>query len=225
MRIKGLFFLLLLVSQGVRLTAHCSVLTAHSDDEVVDCIAAVVNGRVITLGDLRFVQAFGLYADELKDGAGDSLARILEKLIDQRVVLDMIREKVSLSREEIDQAVADLTRSLGQEKVQRRLDQFGARPENLRSYVEEKALCRKAIFQRFSQSAAVSLDEIELYYQHDYVPAQRRLGLEPEPMMQILNKIEGLVKEQKTSRQVDSWIMNLRAQSDIELKTNCLGKK
>jgi len=209
------------------LTAHCSLLTAHyyDYDDVVDCIAAVINNRVITLTDLKFIEAFGLFEDEIRTGPGDPLSLILEKVIDQRVILDMTREKIPVEQEEIDRAVSNLTQKLGKEEVQRRLSQFGARPEDLRAYLEEKTLCQRVVSQRFSQGALVSLQEIELYYQKNYVPAQRQLGLEPEPMMQILNKIEALIREQKTSRQVSAWIKNLRAQAEIEIREECLKRK
>ena len=221
-----LLCILLLTAQSLFVASYPLPLTPYCmDDEMVDCIAAVINDRVITLVDLEFMNAFGLYEDDIKSGAGDPLPLILEKVIDQRVVLDMTREKISVGREEIDQAVSELTQKLGKEEVQRRLSQFGARAEDLRSYLEEKILCRKIISQRFSQSALVSLQEIELYYEKNYLPTQEKLGLKPEPMMQILNSIEALIKEQKTSQQVNAWIKSLRGQADIEVREDCLKQK
>ncbi|MCX6577935.1 MAG: hypothetical protein NTV82_16290, partial [Candidatus Aminicenantes bacterium] len=61
----------------------------RSQSQVVDCIVAVVNKQVITLTDLRLVDRFGLYEIEEKAEAADRPARLLDKLIDQKVVLDL----------------------------------------------------------------------------------------------------------------------------------------
>ncbi len=221
-----LAFLLLLTTQSLFVASYALPLTPYGmDDDVVDCIAAVINDRIITLTDLKFIEAFGLFEDETQTGPGDPLSLILEKVIDQRVILDMTREKTPVGQEEIDRAVSNLTEKLGKEEVERRLSRFGGRAEDLRAYLEEKILCQKVISQRFSQGALVSLQEIELYYQKYYVPAQRQSDLEPEPMMQILNKIEDMIREQKTSRQVRAWIKNLRAQAEIEIREECLKRK
>lgn len=220
--VKKLFFSLYFL--GV--FAFCFLqLTSHCFAEAVDCIVAVVNNRVITLVDLKFVDSFGLYDDEINGLVGDRLASILEKVIDQKVVLDLAREETAVSKEALDQALSGVIQKLGEEDSQKRLGQFGADQEALRTYLEERLLCQKVISQRFSQGAVVSLREIETYYQETYVPEQKKLGAEPEPMIQILDRIESQIKKEKTGQQIKTWIKNLRAQAEIRIKEDCLKQK
>jgi hypothetical protein len=203
--------------------AFCfSLFPSHGIAEVLDCIVAVVNNRVITLADLKFMDSFGLYNEEMSLQAGDRLASILERVIDQKVVLDLIPGQSGVTDQEMDEAIWGLTQKLGAENIQNKLSQFGAGMETLRTYLEEKLLCQKIISQRFGQEAVISLNEIETYYRESYVPGQKKLGLEPEPMVQILGQIETLIKKEKTEQQIKAWIKNLRLQAEILIKRDCL---
>ncbi|HDZ28180.1 MAG TPA: hypothetical protein ENH65_16915, partial [Candidatus Aminicenantes bacterium] len=57
---------------------------------------AVVNEQVITLTDLRIAEAFGLHDEELKERSGNLRPLILERLIDQKLVIDLAGEHLSL---------------------------------------------------------------------------------------------------------------------------------
>jgi hypothetical protein len=218
MKRSSIFLTLLLILTLGHLTPATSTF-----NEVVDCIAAVVNNRVITLADLKFMDSFGLYDDEISVLSGARLALILEKVIDQKVVIDLAREKTAVSNELLDQGLSGMIQKLGEEGFRKKLDQFGAGPDALRAYLEEKFLCQQVISQRFSQGTVVSLKEIEAYYQEKYVPERKKLGSEPEPMVQILDRIESQIKKEKTEQQIKTWIKNLRAQAEIQIKADCLG--
>ncbi len=219
MRIKRSFiFLTFLLS----LTICDAQLKAYAFNDVVDCIVAVVNNRVITLTDLKFMDSFSLYEEEIGNTGGDRLASILEKAIDQKVILDLIPGNLAVTGEELAQSLSGLAQKLGAEDIRNKLGQFGAGEETLRSFIEEKLLYQKVISQRFSQTAVVSLKEIETYYQETYLPGQKKQGLEPEPMVQILGQIESLIKKEKTAQQISTWTKNLRAQAEIRVKWDCL---
>ena len=78
------------------------------------------------------------------------------------------------------------------------------------------------IANRFSQSASVSLREIETYYAEIYAPAQKKLGRDPRPLMDVLDTLESEIREAKISVQVGEWIRNLRKQAEIALRDGCL---
>jgi len=190
--------------------------------QIIDRVVAVVNDKVITLTDIKIAAAFGLYDPEGERGTGVENERILKALIDQKVVLDLAQENVSLDpseiREEFDKAVA----RLGREGFQKRLDEFGLDEASIRPYLEEKRLLEKIIAMRFNQRSVVSLQEIETYYRETYVPQERSNGREPQPMVQILDKLEAGIREAKRAEQVASWIENLRSQADIHISKDPL---
>jgi hypothetical protein len=198
--------------------------SSRSQLQVVDCIVAVVNKQVITLVDLRLVDRFGVYEMEEKAEAVDRPTRLLDKLIDQKVVLDLAAERMAVEKAKVESSLQSIIGRLGPEKARAELEAFGLAPEDLKPYLEEKILCETIIAQRFVQGSSVSLKEIEAYYAETYVPAQKKLGQEPRPMIAMLDTIESEIKKVKAEAQVALWIKNLRKQAEIEIRMDCLKK-
>lgn len=188
----------------------------YSRSEIIDRIVAVVNEEVITLTDVRVAEAFGLYSEEMEE-AGDPRSQILERLIDQKVVIQLFSKEVLIKSEELDGLLMQLTQRLGADEVERRLAQFGLTREDLKDCIREKMRYQTIISQMFSRVNPVSLKEIEAYYQEIYIPAQKEKKAEPQPMMEILDEIEMNVKREKTKAQIEDWIKNLKEKSDIRI--------
>jgi hypothetical protein len=185
-------------------------------NQVVDRIAAVVNDEVITLSDLRIVISFGLYDDEIPSPQDKNFV-ILERLINQKLVLGLTGETVPVEQEEIAAAYGLLEKSLGSEGVENRLIEFGLEKEALLEYLYEKILYQKILFERFAMAAVVSLKEIEDFYRNKYVPSQEFKGLDIKPMVDILDEIESAIKKEKMSRRVEEWITHLKQEADIQI--------
>jgi len=188
-----------------------------SSEEVIDRIVAVVNEEVITLTDLKIAEAFAVYDQELETGEGNTRSRILEKLIDQKLVLQLSGEEISVADEELEETLKRMTKKLGKSEFDRKLEEFGLAWDDLKECVQEKILYQTIITQKFSKVNPVSVKEIEDYYQRTYVPAQRGKGEEPKPMMEILAEIESSIKQEKIKTQVEDWIANLKEKSDIQI--------
>jgi len=188
-----------------------------SGSQMVDRIVAVVNEEIITLTDVRIAEAFGLYAEEIGEEAEDPRSLILQKLIDQKVVIQLSGEEVLIEGEKLDENLMQITQRLGADEVEKRLTHFGLDWENLKDFLREKMAYQTIISERFSKVNPVSLKEIEEYYQRSYVPAQKEKGVEPKPMMEILDEIESGIKQEKIKAQIQDWIMNLRDKSDIQV--------
>ncbi len=211
-RVTIIFFL------GVFIGVSC----VYSHSEIIDRTVAVVNEEVITLTDVRIAEAFGLYSGEIDEAEGDSRLLILERLIDQKVVIQLSREDVLTKSEELDSLLMQITQRLGAGEMERRLAQFGLTREDLRDCLREKVRYQAILSQVFSRVNPVSLKEIEEYYQEIYIPAQKEKKVEPQPMMEILDEIEMSVKQEKTKAQIEGWIKNLKEKSDIQIKKDGL---
>ncbi len=169
------------------------------------------------------MEAFALY-EEIEQGAEEKASLILDRLIDQKLVLQLSPENIAVSQSELDEYRKILTARLGEEQVEKALDAFGLQWADLRPYLREKILYQKIISQRFGQTAVVSLEEIEEYYQRRYLPSQTEEGREPQPMMEMLVEIESIIRENKIERRVQDWLKNLRRQADIQIKVRDLNK-
>jgi len=192
------------------------IFSVYCFSETIDRIVAVVNEQVITLTDLRIAEAFGLYDEELKERSGNLRPLILERLIDQKLVIDLAGEEVLVEKKELDSFQARIIERLGNDRVRRKLDEFDLDWDDLRGYIREKINYQKIIYRKFSQRVIVSLKEIEDYYQQSYVPSQREKGLESRPMMEILDEIESLIIQEKVKTKINDWIKNLRKKADIQ---------
>jgi hypothetical protein len=211
-----------LVSALARTALVLLALLTTGFSQVVDCILAEVNGQIITLIDFRILQAFAIGPGGTGGDSASSPQQILDGAINQKIVIGLGRENISVTKEEVDNQLKELLGRLEPEDRKRKLDEFGLTEDDLRPYLEEKLLSGKMIALRFSQIVNVSLKEIETYYSGKYVPAQHAQGQEPKPMIQVLGEIESRIKEEKTSHQIASWITSLRDQAEVRINSNCL---
>lgn len=185
-----------------------------------DCVAAVVEGRPVTLVDLRVARAFGLFPEA--DGESGPPRRLLDALIELRAVLDLAREQVVPDPAEVDAALAEVRTRLGGAEFARRLAAFGYSETDLREVVAEKVKYARVVALRFSQAPAVSLREIETFYHETYSPERRREGVEPEPIVLVLDRIEARLREEKRGALVAAWIRSVREQADVRINEACL---
>jgi len=186
--------------------------------EVVDRIVAVVNEEVITLTDIQIIQRFGLYEDLEESPDVDKQTQILQRLIDQKLVVQLASERLTVDEVELEAFLSDIVQRTDPELAGKVLLQFGLDWDDLKSYIREKLLFQKIISQRFSFGVIVSIEEIEEYYEQVYVPAQRSKDITPLPMIEVLDEIEGELKRLKVENQVQEWIANLKREADIQIK-------
>jgi hypothetical protein len=183
---------------------------------------AVVNEDVITLTDLKIVRAFGLLGEE--ESSGLPLSQILQRLIDQKLVVQLSAEKAGVDNQALDAYQKRLRERMGEQKIEEAFTDLGLDWDSLREYIREKLLFDSLISRKFGQGFVVSLDEIEEYYGNTYVPSQREKGLEPKPMIEMLREIESSIKENRVEDQIREWISNLRKQADIQIRVEDLEK-
>ncbi len=190
--------------------------------QVVDCIAAKVNADIITLSDIRILLAFGIGKGEPGRVGAQTLQQTLEQTVNRRVVIELVPENIVVSADEVDQQLQRLRENLDPGEWQQKLDEFGLKEDDLKAYLREVLVYDRIISLRFSQSAAVSLKEIENYYKDVYQPAQKVRGEEPKPMIQILDDIESEIRKEKMEKQISVWIKNLRQQAEVSINLRCL---
>jgi len=199
------------------LSAHCLMFAGDGLSDIVDRIMAVVNEEVITLTDVRIVEAFGLYESDKSGRMQDIHSYILNKLINQKLILQLASENISIEKQEVDSYLNDVIEKIGQDEMKKILVFFSLDLDDLRQYIREKLFFRKIISAKFSQAVIVNLREIESYYHQVYIPSQEEKGLEPKPMVEILDEIESAIKQKRMNEQVEEWILNLRKKANVQV--------
>jgi len=190
--------------------------------QTVDCLVAVVNGKVITLIDVEIAAEFGLGREAGVEAGRDPRLAALDALIERKVVLDLARESRSADRNEIAAALAELRRRLGEDVFTAKLGKFGLAETDLEPYLEDRILFDRALALRFSQTIPVSLTEVERHYRDSYVPEQIRLGKAAEPLERVTDLIESRLREERRMKQTADWVRDLRNRADIQIKKDCL---
>ncbi|MBN1270841.1 MAG: hypothetical protein JXB26_01090 [Candidatus Aminicenantes bacterium] len=188
----------------------------QAGQEIVDRILAVVEDEVITLTDVRIVEEFELFSESLPNGE-ERRKIILEKLIDQKLVLRMAEEEFYVRGEEVDAFLRRLAQKMGYETVNRKLESFGLAWDDLRKYIREEIAFQEIIAQKFKKSVVISLKEIESYYTKVYLSLQKGKNEPILPMMEILDVIESVLRDEKTKEQVREWISSLREKAEIQV--------
>ncbi|MCX6560450.1 MAG: hypothetical protein NTZ26_08030 [Candidatus Aminicenantes bacterium] len=214
---------------------------AAAQNRPVDCVAAVVNGGIITRFDVEVADAFGLFervavaprvisadpsAPKSQAQTAAPAARraaLLNLLIDQKLVVDQVRPSAAApDPAAVDAEWRKLLARAGAASIRSSLDRLGMNEAGVRPYIEEKVLFRKTLDDRFLRTVSVSLREIESFYAETYVPARKAEGQPARPLVEVLDAIEAEIKKAKIEAQATAWIDALRDQAGVEIRTDCL---
>jgi len=185
--------------------------------EVVDRIVALVNDEVIALSDVDVVTAFGLVSDALPSAGESGFDRVLDEIISQKVVLQFTGDAPPIEENTLEVFRDEIIARMGVARFREELERFGMTTKDLVPYLKEWIAYQNVITERFKTSTAVSLNEIEDYYERQYLQERREKGEEARSMLDVLDEIEVAIKKEKSKKRIAEWINNLRKRSDIKL--------
>lgn len=190
--------------------------------QVVDCIAAEVNGKAITLTDARIWLDFGFAPGEQDGASPATLRQALEEAIDRRAVIDLVREDIEVTRQEADDLLTRWKGRFDSRQWQEKLAVYGLEEKTLLPYVEEMIQYVKTIDLRFGRTAEIDPQEIERRYEEVYLPSERSLGREPKSLPEARAEIEASIRREKVRQQSETWVRSLRAQAEVRINDRCL---
>jgi len=200
--------LLLLILTGSGLSAQ----------KVVDCLAATVDREVITLLDLKiYRELIFLPAESAADPE-----KILEKIIEIKLVAREARKELSFGHEEMSRALDDLFKLKGEEKVRARMETYGLTLKDLESYLKEKWFYEEMLARRQTQQVNVTLKEIENYYLERYLAEKKAAREEARPLVEVIGEIERRIRQDKIKEQIALWIKGLKDRAIIKINQDCL---
>jgi hypothetical protein len=181
--------------------------------DVLDRVLATVEGRVITLSDVRAAQALGLIAPE--PGA-DPQAFILERLIDRVLVLQEV-ERYSPPEPDaaaIDRGVAAIrTRSGSDAALEATVRRFGLEPTFVRQWIRNDLRIALYLDQRFAGINEPTAEEIE-NYRRQHAGELQAAGA-PANEASISAAARTRVMLERRDLLAREWIESLRARGQI----------
>jgi hypothetical protein len=184
--------------------------------ETVDGIAALVNEEAITLSDLKIAEAFGLFEVEASNRA-DAYSQILEKLIHQKLVIGLTRDKIPVDHPELVRELEEIKKRKEPGEFELLLQRFGFNESDILDYIQEKIIFERIIEDRFGLAIVVRLAEIENHYRNTYIPLQESKGEDVLPLLDVLGEIEMALRNEKMDVMVGDWISGLKREADIQI--------
>ncbi len=186
---------------------------------LIDRIAAVVNGTVITESDILWYLALD---PETPEGtfSEDVRARALRQLIDQ-ALLHQEAEKLPalpVAEPEIESYLAQLRARFPSESAfRRRLAAVGLDEQTLREIARHRVEILRFIDFRFRSFVFVSEQEVQWYYETHVLPEAQRRGTPPPPLGDVRSLIERILRDEKMKAEMIAWLEEARRRAEILL--------
>jgi peptidyl-prolyl cis-trans isomerase SurA len=191
--------------------------------EVVDRIIAVVNGHLVTWSDLDEQMRFEALENGRSLGQlGEADRRAaFQHLVQDRILRDQMQGTAPATASEVEARIDELRATWHEEKDETRwaatLNRYGLSAAELRALAANQVEVLRFMEFRVRPLVRVSDEEVEEYYTNTLVQQVVSQGKTPEPLEQVADKIRQLLVEQKTNREMEKWLDNLKAQSRVQI--------
>jgi parvulin-like peptidyl-prolyl isomerase len=189
--------------------------------EVIDRIAARVEGAVILLSEVQELARYQL----LVDGKSESNDQILSRLVDQWIV----RNEADLARfqkpsdDELARSLASLKRSFSSpEEFEARQKQSGFSDAELRHELRSQLYLSNYLDARFRPAIQISDQAIEDFYKQRVVPRAESRGQTAPTMDAAREYIQEALVQRAINEQADKWLKESRPRLRVE---NLLAEK
>lgn len=202
--------------------AAAILLLCAAKAEVIDRVAVSFGHEVVTLGAIRRQLRMNAYLrGSPPEDTPEARREAAERLIDQTLV----KREMNLSRytpvpmEEVRRKVESYREKLGltPEQFAAELDRYGFTPDEFLAELYWQSTLLQFVQFRFSPSVQVSEEEIQEYYEKEYVPRLEQMapGQTPPPLAEVRERVAGIVASQKENVVLAQWLQQARQQARI----------
>jgi hypothetical protein len=193
---------------------------AQARGEIIDRIAAVVDGQVITLTELEQIVELGLLTRLPEEDDEAYRRRILDRMITQ-VLRYRDVERFGAADVPADTIEAMLRRIIARYPSEAAFLEALARVEltldQVRALLKRYQQVQRYIDERFAPVIFVSFEEMERYYTTVWVPARRASGLDVPSLESVREEIRSAVRADRLESEVDRWTAQLRSRANIDI--------
>jgi hypothetical protein len=189
--------------------------TRARSQEVLDQIAARVEGDVILLSEVRTLSRYQM----LVDGKAESDAAILDRLIDQWIV----RNEAETARfpHPTDVAIAHGVEHLqasfaSPEEYQARKKQAGLSDKEIRRMLAAQLYLSDYLDSRFRTAAQVNAKQVEDFYEQAVVPRAKERNQAPPSLDASREYIQEALVQRGINEQAAVWLNESRSRLHVE---------
>ena len=189
--------------------------------EVVDQVAALVEGEVISLSEVRkLVQYKGWEVPEEPQKRRDLYLTVLDQIINQKLISRQAQQTpgIGISQEEVDiQLQAYQRRFSSQVQFQENLKSMEMTESDLREVIQRELAVWKFVQNRFEPFIILLPQQIQKYYDETLVPQLRETGA-PLPALELVQEqIREILILERTNQEMDRWVRNTRRKAQVKV--------
>lgn len=193
------------------------LLFVQPSEIVIDKIAAVVNGEVITLSDIDKSLLLNSRPVNNRGEDVDMYFNELEKLINYKVVYLEYKDQFQPTDEDFENIQLLIIKRYGSlENVLDVLKRFDMDMKDLRDFLKEKIIYEKVIKNKFLLGVVIESSEIDKFYNKEYLPAQNRLKIRPKSIIEMTPQIEDHLRSNKVKAELSFWLDGLKGSYKIK---------
>lgn len=196
------------------------VSTTGARAEIIDRIAAVVEGQVLTTGAVERLASTNLVP--LQDGETPEAYR--RRILN--VAIDFVLQRRDAERfglkdvrpEDVEARIDRLAKGgESREQLIERVGQVGMTEEGLRNIIQQRLQIEAYIDERFAPLIFVSLEEIESYYLGTWSQRRRDEGEPVPPLADVREQLRELLREERLAAEVRRWTEQLRNRANVDI--------
>ena len=193
---------------------------AEARAEIINRIAAVVEGQVLTTSAIERIASANLIPIREGETAEAYRRRVLEEAI-EFILQRRDAERFGLKDVRPEDVDARIERRMpvgeSREQMLARLAEVGMNEEELRSIIQQRLQIEAYIEERFAPLIFVSLEEIEVYYQGTWSQQKRDEGEPVPPLAAVREQLRELLRAERLAAEVRRWTDQLRLRANVDI--------
>jgi hypothetical protein len=197
-------------------TSVASNPTGPGASRTIDGIAARIEDDIILESEVRELGRF----QQLVDGHAKSREEIIRELADQWVV----RQEAATtnykqpSEEEVDNAYQQFVKQFASPaEFQSRIAALGLSEAAVRRLIQQQLYLSRFLDRRFRPAAQVDPEQIETFYQNEFVPQLKKRGEEVPPLDDVEDTIREVLVQRAINARATKWLDETRERLKIEI--------
>lgn len=198
-----------------------AALFMHPDRDMIliDKIAAVVDDEIITLTDVDKSIRFFPILRKKEESEQDFYAGALQDLINYKVVFLEYKNDFTLMEEDYNEVQTAVVEKLGSlEELMAILKGFHMEWPDFKDFIKEKVAYEKVLKKQFQLKISINFEQIETFYNEEYLPLQERLELKPRTLIEMAPLIEQQLRKVRIQEKLSAWLQEIRSSYKIENK-------
>jgi hypothetical protein len=186
---------------------------------LIDKIIAVVNEKIITMTDIDKAIQFYPAFRKPQETEETFYLRVLEDLINYKVIYLEYQEKFTLKEEDYDEVQTAVIEKLGSlDKLMAFLDSYHMEWVDFKEFIKEKVVYERVLKEQLQVKITIDFKAIENFYHKEYRPLQEELELKPLSLFEMAPQIENHLRKEQTREKLAGWLKEIRSSYKIDNK-------